>query len=383
MKKMSEKKDLLNNLKINKDEKSDTDPLPIKQLLQIGGALVFFVIIGSWYFSDEDLQEVSSVLVKPVSVSGAPSASVLDASGYVTARRKATVSSKITGKVMEVFIEEGMFVKKGQILAQLDDSTFQAELKYSISQLKEAERIYNRTLELTKEKLMSQSSLDSALAQLEGMQAKTEVSRQIVADMKILAPFSGIVVDKAAQPGEMISPISAGGGFTRTGICTIVDMDSLEIEVDVNESYINRVESGQPALANLNAYPNWDIPAEVIAIIPTADRNKATVKVRIGFLERDQRVLPDMGAKVSFLEKSSSSSAEKIDGVVVPNSAVSKQGEEHYVFLIKDGKLLKQSVILVDKTSNYSRIIEGIRVGDRVAESYNSSYKDNQKIEVK
>lgn len=380
---MSEKKELLNDLKINKDEKLDTDPLPIKQLLQIGGALVFFVIIGSWYFSDEDLQEVSSVLVKPVSVSGAPSASVLDASGYVTARRKATVSSKITGKVMEVFIEEGMFVKKGQILAQLDDSTFQAELKYSISQLKEAERIYNRTLELTKEKLMSQSSLDSALAQLEGMQAKTEVSRQIVADMKILAPFSGIVVDKAAQPGEMISPISAGGGFTRTGICTIVDMDSLEIEVDVNESYINRVESGQPALANLNAYPNWDIPAEVIAIIPTADRNKATVKVRIGFLERDQRVLPDMGAKVSFLEKSSSSSAEKIDGVVVPNSAVSKQGEEHYVFLIKDGKLLKQSVILVDKTSNYSRIIEGIRVGDRVAESYNSSYKDNQKIEVK
>lgn len=380
---MSEKKELLNDLKINKNDKSDTDSLPIKQLLQIGGALVFFVIIGSWYFSDEDLQEVSSVLVKPVSVSGAPSASVLDASGYVTARRKATVSSKITGKVMEVFIEEGMFVKKGQILAQLDDSTFQAELKYSISQLKEAERIYNRTLELTKEKLMSQSSLDSALAQLEGMQAKTEVSRQIVADMKILAPFSGIVVDKAAQPGEMISPISAGGGFTRTGICTIVDMDSLEIEVDVNESYINRVESGQPALANLNAYPNWDIPAEVIAIIPTADRNKATVKVRIGFLERDQRVLPDMGAKVSFLEKSSSSSAEKIDGVVVPNSAVSKQGEEHYVFLIKDGKLLKQSVILVDKTSNYSRIIEGIRVGDRVAESYNSSYKDNQKIEVK
>ena len=380
---MSEKEELLNNLKINKDEKTDTDPLPIKQLLQIGGALIFFVIIGSWFFSDEDLQEVSSVLVKPVSVSGAPSASVLDASGYVTARRQATVSSKITGKVMEVFIEEGMFVKKGQILAQLDDSTFLAELNYSISQLNEAERIYNRTLELTKENLISQSALDAAQAQLEGMQAKTEVSRQIVADMKILAPFSGIVVDKAAQPGEMISPISAGGGFTRTGICTIVDMDSLEIEVDVNESYINRVESGQPALATLNAYPNWDIPAEVIAIIPTADRNKATVQVRIGFLERDQRVLPDMGAKVSFLEKTTTSSADKIEGVVVPNEAVSKQGEEHYVFLIRDGKLLKQLVILADKTSNYSRIIKGIKVGDRVAESYDSSYKNNQKIEVK
>tara|TARA_B110000014_G_C20122516_1_gene595558 strand:- start:156 stop:1298 length:1143 start_codon:yes stop_codon:yes gene_type:complete len=380
---MSEKEDLLNNLRIDKEEKIDTDPFPTKKILQIGGLILLTIIIGSWLFSDEDLQEVSSVLVKPVSLSGAPSASVLDASGYVTARRQATVSSKITGKVLEVFIEEGMYVEKDQILAQLDDSTYQAELNYSISQLNEAKRIYKRTLVLSEENLVSQSALDAARAQLEGLEAKTELSRQMVTDMKITAPFSGIVVDKAAQPGEMISPISAGGGFTRTGICTIVDMDSLEIEVDVNESYINRVESKQPALANLNAYPNWDIPAEVIAIIPTADRNKATVKVRIGFLERDQRVLPDMGAKVSFLEKSSASSATKIEGVVVPNSAVSKQGEEYYVYVIKDGKLLKRLVVLADKTSNYSRIIDGIKVGERVAESFQSSYKDNQKVEVK
>jgi len=380
---MANKEDLLNDLKINKEEKIVTDPLPVRKILRIGGACLLVIVLGTWLFSNEDLQEVSSVLVKPVSFSGAPSASVLDASGYVTARRQATVSSKITGKVLEVFIEEGMYVEKGQILAQLDDSTYQAELNYSISQLKEAQRIYKRTLALTEESLVSQSELDAAKARLEGQEAKTELSRQMVADMKILAPFSGIVVDKAAQPGEMISPISAGGGFTRTGICTIVDMDSLEIEVDVNESYINRVESRQPALANLNAYPNWDIPAEVIAIIPTADRNKATVKVRIGFLERDQRVLPDMGAKVAFLEKPTSNSVGKIDGVVVPNSAVSKQDEEHYVFLIKEGRLIKRLIILADKTSNYSRIIEGIKVGDRVVKSYSSSYKDNQKIEVK
>ena len=183
---------------------------------------------------------------------------------------------------MEVFVEEGMYVEKGQLLAQLDDSTLVADLNYSLSQLNEAKRVYNRTKELAKDQLASQASLDAAEAAVEGFDALANVRKQMVADMKILAPFSGVVVYKAAQPGEMISPVSAGGGFTKTGICTIVDMDSLEVEVDVNEAFINRVIAGQPAVANLNAYPKWDIPAKVIAIIPTADRNKATVKVRIG-----------------------------------------------------------------------------------------------------
>ena len=196
-----------------------------------------------------------------------------------------------------------MFVEKDQLLAQLDDSTVQAELKFAETQLQEARRVFNRTLELRKDNLASQASLDAAESQLDGLKARLDISKQIVSDMKIRAPFSGVVINKAAQPGEMISPVSAGGGFTRTGIGTIVDMDSLEVEVDVNESYINRVQPGQPAITNLNAYPEWDISSEVIAIIPTADRNKATVKVRIGLLEKDQRVLPDMGAKVSFLKE--------------------------------------------------------------------------------
>ena len=174
---------------------------------------------------------------------------------------------------------------------------------YNLAQFKEAKRIFNRTNELMEGQLASQASLDAARANMDALEALYNVRKQFVSDMKIRAPFGGVVVFKAAQPGEMVSPVSAGGGFTKTGICSIVDMDSLEVEVDVNEAFINRVVPGQPAVANLNAYPKWDIPANVIAIIPTADRNKATVKVRIGLIEKDERVLPDMGARVSFLRK--------------------------------------------------------------------------------
>ena len=217
---------------------------------------------------------------------------------------------------------------------------------------------------------------------MEGAQALVNLSKQRLDDMKILAPFSGVVVYKAAQPGEMISPISAGGGFTATGICTIVDMDSLEIEVDVNESFINRVESGQPVVANLNAYPKWDIPSEVIAIIPTADRNKATVRVRIGFLEKDERVLPDMGIRVSFLQKMEETTTEKKEGVVVPNAAVLSQDDNSYVMLVRNGRVEVKLVEVAEETPNYSRIIKGVRAGDQVVASYDQELESNQKVSI-
>ncbi len=256
---------------------------------------------------------------------------MLDATGYVVARRQATVSAKTTGKVVEVFIEEGMRVQEGQVLARLDASIPRAELALSESQLasarssleemkvqiRQAELDLQRTEGLASRKLASQADLDRVQLTLQGLQARLErqqrevvvaergvsVQRQLLDDMEIRAPFTGVVVAKAAQPGEMISPISAGGGFTRTGICTIVDMESLEVEVDVNEAYINRVQPKQPVSVALNAYPDERMPAEVIAIIPTADRNKATVRVRIALLEKNPRVLPDMGVKVAFLDE--------------------------------------------------------------------------------
>jgi RND family efflux transporter MFP subunit len=286
---------------------------------------------GAEPLADENVatsNAVPPVAQAPVAPSG--DGSVLDATGYVVARRQATVSSKATGKVVEVLIEEGVVVAQDQLLARLDDSIPRAQFALAQSQLRSAEASLDelevaleqaeldlqRTQGLAGRNLASQADLDrdtlavaalharlaTAAREIEVAERGLDVQRQILDDMQIRAPFSGVVVAKAAQPGEMISPVSAGGGFTRTGICTIVDMESLEVEVDVNESYINRVHAGQPVRVTLNAYPDDDYAAEVIAIIPAADRNKATVRVRIGLLERDTRVLPDMGVRVAFLK---------------------------------------------------------------------------------
>lgn len=258
-----------------------------------------------------------------------PSREILNASGYITARRVATVSSEITGRVEEVLVEEGTVVEEGQVVARLDDTlakvdldlakarvrSAEATIKSTQADLDEAKRVLARTEELVRQKNASEAALTKSQAAVDGLQsaldravaerdvAKFEVARQqeTLDRYTIRAPFSGVVVDKNAQPGEMISPISAGGGYTRTGICTIVDMDSLEIEVDVSENYINRVFAGQEVTATLDSYPDWDIPASVIAVVPTANRDKATVRVRIALGLKDPRILPDMGVKVAFL----------------------------------------------------------------------------------
>ena len=231
--------------------------------------------------------------------------------------------------------------------------------------------------------LASQASLDAAGAQMDGLEALLAVRMQVVDDMKIRAPFSGVVVYKAAQPGEMISPVSAGGGSIRTGIGTIVDMDSLEIEVDVNEAFINRVQAGQPVVANLNAYPKWDIASEVIAIIPTADRNKATVRVRIRLLEKDERVLPDMGARVSFLKKIEENEGPEKEGVMVPNASIQTSSGQDYIMLIVNDKINIQAIEIAEETSNYSRVIKGLESGDKVLAKFDEALNEGQQVKIK
>lgn len=381
---MSDREDLLNNLKIDRSKETVEDSSSSRKFIMLGLA-IFIVGFFSWVFlSDDELKEVTTFTVKSLQMSDSSATSILDASGYVVARRRATVSSKMTGKVMKVFIEEGMYVEEGQLLAQLDDSTMIADLNYSESQLNEAKRIFNRTKELAKEELASQASLDAARAAVEGLEALNEVRKQVVKDMKILAPFSGVVVYKAAQPGEMISPVSAGGGFTNTGICTIVDMDSLEVEVDVNESFINRVKPGQPVITNLNAYPKWDIPSEVIAIIPTADRNKATVKVRIALLEKDERVLPDMGSRVSFLRKIETKINETPkEGMMIPLAAISTSNNQPKVQALKDNRIMITNVEVADETANYARVTKGLNAGMKVVARFDKDLEDNQRVIVK
>ncbi|MFQ5548642.1 MAG: efflux RND transporter periplasmic adaptor subunit [Woeseia sp.] len=326
--------------------------------------------------------------------SGGNAASVLDASGYVVARRQATVSSKIAGKVLQVLVEEGMTVEKDQVLAYLDNSSQQAQLKLAEAQLSsaqaslaeiraqltQAELDLTRATELLGGKLISQSEADAATANAETLRARlaagrenvvvarrsVEVSRDQLNNTVIRAPFAGVVVTKNAQPGEMISPISAGGGFTRTGICTIVDMDSLEIEVDVNEAYIQRVQPQQPVTAALDAYPDWKIPAEVIAIVPTADRQKATVRVRIGFLERDQRILRDMGVKVAFLGSPDAGGRQGTAAVYVSQDAVRTDSEGNYVWIVRDNAVQRRPVSVGQATSRGVQIVSGLSAGDRI-----------------
>ena len=318
---------------------------------------------------------------------------VLNASGYVTARRAATVSSKVTGKVIEVLIEEGMKVKEGQVVARLDDTNVKTSLDVAQAQLesaktaveetrallKQAESEFQRATELVKQNIASQSDLDKAESDAKSLAARlarqqrdiTVAERQVdlwqqqMDDMVIRAPFAGIVTTKDAQPGEMISPVSAGGGFTRTGIGTIVDMDSLEIEIDVNESYINRVQPGQPVVATLDAYPDWKIPCKVIAIIPTADRQKSTVKVRVGFDKLDPRILPEMAVKVAFRE-TGGGTATAIHAVTIPKSAVQSQDGRDVVFVVQNGRAERRAVTVTDTQGDDSVLSAGVSVGESV-----------------
>jgi RND family efflux transporter MFP subunit len=344
--------------------------------------------------------------------SSAAANSVLDASGYVTARREATVSAETTGKVVEVMVEEGMVVETGQVVARLDDTIQQAQTQLARAQAQSARASLveteaqlravrldrDRLRDLAERKLTSIASLDAAEANYDALAARLETGRENVkvaernvelsenslAHTIIRAPFGGVVVSKDAQPGEMISPISAGGGFTRTGICTIVDMDSLEIEVDVNEAYIGRVTTGQRVSATLDAYADWQIPAEVIAIVPTADRQKATVRVRIGFLTRDPRILRDMGAKVAFLgvEAPAEPQAE-LQGVMVSNSALQSDDQGDFVWRISDDAVERRSVrISGARDRERISVLEGLSIGDTIVRSSDRPLQPGQKIRM-
>ena len=403
-----DKKALLDELKIDRDAPRRAGR-PLKILIPlavVGGLAIVVWAFGIPYFRGGSLLEVETAIAR-AGVDGAPGTSVLDATGYVVARRQATVSSKATGKVLEVLVEEGMSVEADQLLATLDASLPRAQLALEESQLAAAETAleeiktsieqarldFKRTQNLAERELASQAELDRNRIGLEGLEARlkyaqrqleiarrgVDVQRLLVEDMEIRAPFAGVVIAKAAQPGEMISPISAGGGFTRTGICTIVDMGSLEVEVDVPEDYINRVRPGQPVTATLNAYPDLAIPAEVIATIPAADRSKATVRVRIGFKSRDSRILPDMGVRVAFLgeEIPAVATSPMAQGLWVPRSAVAGSGSDRHVWVVLDdaeGRFVERRGVVVGASEGSRvRVTDGLEEGDRVVKSSNDT----------
>ena len=348
------------------------------------------------------------VTVAPAREAGSAQA-VLNASGYVTPQRRSTVSAKTTGKIKDVLIDEGMHVVAGQILARLDDvdavaaqRAAEAERLVAAASLKDIEvrlanarRILERNRGLRTGDFVSEEALENAETAVESLEAQialakesinaaersVDIARQNIENCTIRAPFEGIIVSKDAQPGEMVSPISAGGGYTRTGIATVVDMGSLEVEVDVSESYIARVTPRQRVETVLDAYPDWRIPSTVRTVIPTADRQKATVKVRIRFDELDPRILPDMGVKVSFLEGAPDSLAAA--AVLIPRDAVHRDGEQSYVFVARDGRAERRAVRTSRERGTDIEILAGLRPGEQVITQPRENLHDGERVSAR
>jgi RND family efflux transporter MFP subunit len=377
------------------------------RLVLAGALTILLALLGGFFLGSNSVQVEVASAKNPARGKGEV---VLNASGYVTPRRRSTVAAKVTGRVQEMLVEEGMRVADGQVLARIDDADARklldsARAEYDVARAAiaelevnyaDAQRTLHRIVRLRSEGVSSQQDLDHAQAaadalkarldlageQVRSAAARLEVARQDVGNCTIRAPFGGIAVSKDAQVGEMVSPISAGGGFTRTGIATIVDMESLEIEVDVNESHIAKVSIGQAVEAVLDAYPGWQIPCSVRTIIPTADRQKATVKVRIAFARLDPRILPDMGAKVSFLSGEDAVPDSRVRALV-PAQAVREAGGRQVVFLYQDGRLTMRGVILGEKRVSEVEILEGVSPGDKVVVSDLSRLRDGRRASIK
>ena len=410
-----EKSDLLQQLRI---DRSEAAPRVRGAGAWVAAALVALLLAvlafgGWWWLSGAKAVEVDVATAAAPSTGNSGPLAVLQATGYVTARRQATVSAQITGTLTDVLIEEGEHVEQGQVLAHLENTAqkaqlaqaqagykaAQAQLAQVSAQLAQSRRDVARAEELVGRKLVSKQAVelartqvDAQSAQLEAQRRQVEVARagvdgaQVQLDYcTVRAPFAGVVIAKAAQPGEIVSPLSAGGGFTRTGVGTIVDMDSLEVEVDVNESYINRVAAKQGTEAVLDAYPDWKIPGHVIAIIPTADRGKATVKVRVSLDQKDARIVPDMGARVSFLEADKGREgaiAPPPQGALVPANTIVQRDGKSVVFTL-EGERARMRTVTPGQTYADQRLVEGIAIGARIVRDPPAELVDGGRVAPK
>src|SRR5277367_2591195 len=399
----------LGALRIDKDKRQERKTGKIFGII-LAAILVIALVAGAAYYSRNSAPIVEVAAAQKAGTAG-PTA-LLNASGYVTPRRRATIAAKITGRVIGVYFDEGVHVKEGQILAKLDDSDVKRALDSAVAdrnstqaqtadyqvQLKNAELLVHRSQELQAAGVQSQEILDNALTSADSLRAKIALTKEQVAasaarvneaqqavdNTVIRAPFEGIVVSKDAQVGEMVSPISAGGGFTRTGIATIVDMNSNEIEVDVNEAYIARVLPDQKVTAVLDAYPDWRIPCKVRTVIPTADRQKATVKVRISFIKLDPRILPVMGVKVTFLgDEEKPIAGAPIPVALVSQEAIRTDGDQKVVYLVKSDHAERRAVKVGGTRGTDVEILAGLAPGDSVIVKPPDTLKDGQAVEIK
>jgi RND family efflux transporter MFP subunit len=414
---MNDKSDLLQQLRLDREAPPESQSVRRHWWIGIAAALA---LAGGWFFATRPATVPVSIVVARApsgKTGGATTTSILDASGYVVARRQATVSAKVTGKLAQLFIEEGQHVEAGEVLAKLDDTNIMAALQRAKAAFAQAEATvvqskavagdltptFERNQKLAAAKLISNEALEASktaydsqqkeLAVSEGnvniMRAELDIAQRNEDDTVVRAPYTGVITSKNAQQGEIISPLSAGGGFTRTGIGTLVDMDSLEVETDVNENFIGRIHPNEPAVLKINAYPDWQIPAYVIAVIPTADRSKATVKVRVGFKTHDARILPEMSAHVSFLNETdkplSGEQTPTTGGVTLPSTAVEQTPatDTGVAFvLLKNGTVARRIVSIGARTSEEVTILSGLSSGDRVVVGDFARIRDGRRVSI-
>jgi RND family efflux transporter MFP subunit len=389
----SDKSSLLDSLKIERTpvRRKSTPPW-------IYGAAVAALLAagaGAWFFWPDNAIPVHVITASAEGAGGSGGAS-LDASGYVVARRKATLSAKIMGKISEVNFEEGMKVKEGEIVARLDDSDYQAALHQAQAQARMAKAamdntapIYTRYQAARAQGAISTDAVenqrlayDNARTAYDAAVATVAMAQSNLNNTLVRAPFSGVVTVKVAQVGEVVAPQASGGGDTRTGILTIVDMDSLEVQVDVSENYIERVQTGGDAVIHLDAFPDWDIPGSVFAVIPTADQSKGTVAVRVKIKSKDPRILPNMAARVGFMTAPEKGAVQAAPRVTVPVGAVIANGKTGSVFVINDGKVEKRDVALGLKTAQSVTILSGTSAGDRLASDNLDKLHDGDKVKI-
>ena len=402
-------KDLLHQLRIDRAHRDDDESRPrwpwivgiVLVVLAVAAGVAIFAFRGH-----APTVETSTA----VAASSSGDAAVLQATGYVVARHEATVSAQLIGTLTSVSVEEGDHVTKGQILARLDPTAYQAQLDSARAQYAAAQAGVVKARATLQQDRANAARLNAVVARgyvsrQDAQQANTLVATdkagldvaikqaqaakdqvqaaQVSLDFTVIrAPFSGVVTAKAAEVGEIVSPYTAGGGGIAGGLATIVDMDSLEVDVDVNEAYISRVVPNMPVQAVLDAYPDWKIPAHVIAIIPSADKSKATVKVRIGLDQKDPRIIPQMGVRVSFLEQSDKN-RQPLPGVLVPKSAVVQRDGKDVVFVVKDGHATQTPVTTGADFSDMKQVTQGLAAGDDVVTTPPADMTDGEKVQVK
>ncbi|MGW8274614.1 efflux RND transporter periplasmic adaptor subunit [Xanthomonas axonopodis] len=404
--------ELLEGLRIDRGQENRSSGRPWWPWILVLIVILVIAAVAVWFFFGRAISVKTTTAATAASSAGA--GAVLQATGYITARRQATVSAQITGTLTAVLIEEGDRVTQNQVLARLDDSQYKAALDTAVAQAQAAHaqvrqyeaqlaqdlRDADRNEQLTARGMVSGQTAEQARTQAHSTQAQltSQQKQAVAADAQVAearvnynycvvrAPFDGVITTKDAQVGEIVSPFSAGGGFTRTGIGTIVDMSSLEVDVDVdvNEAYIGRVTPDMASEAVLDAYPDWRIPAHVIAIVPAADRGKATVKVRVALESKDARIVPDMGVRVSFLDARPDAKIESAKGVLVPSQAIVKRDGADTVFVVvDDGKVRAQRVTAGAKQGNDMRLIpSGVATGDRLVISPPDALHDGASVRV-